>query len=230
LVFTFDLNVLTFSSCASDIAGEQVSAVSPTAGHVSLVMESANLAVIADGQIAHCTFAINGSASEGPSALTFVAAGMADAAQTDYTATGTSGSVTVTAPSGPVISIGSTSGARGTSVNVPISLTKNGPQIVTIAPLVFTFEPSVLTFSSCTSDIAGEQVSAVSPTAGYVRLVMQSAELTVIADGQIAHCTFAISGSASVGPSSLTFIAAGMADAAQNDITASGSSGSVTVQ
>jgi len=230
LVFAFDPDVLTFSSCASDIAGEQVSALSPTAGYVRLVMESAGLTVIADGQIAHCTFTINGSAAVGASALTFVAAGMADAAQTDYTASGTAGSVTVTAPSGPVITIGSASGAPGTPVNVPISLAQNGSNIVTIAPLVFTFDSTVLTFSSCTSDITGEDVSAVSPTAGYVRLVMESAGLTVIADGQIAHCTFTISGSASVGQSPLTFIAAGMADAAQNDITASGSSGSVTVQ
>jgi hypothetical protein len=163
------------------------------------------------------------------SALTFVAAGMADVALTDYTASGTSGAVTVSAPSGPVITIGFVSGARGTSVDVPVSLAKNGAGIVTIAPLVFSFDTNVLTFSSCTTDVPGENLSAVSPTDGYVRLVMESAGLTIISDGQIAHCTFAISGGAALGPSAVTFIAAGMADAALNDITASGGSGSVTV-
>jgi hypothetical protein len=95
--------------------------------------------------------------------------------------------------------------------------------------LVFSFDTDVLTFNSCTTDVPGENLSAVSPTAGYVRLVMESAGLTIIPDGQIAHCSFAISGSAALGPSTVTFIAAGMADAAQNDITASGGSGSVTV-
>ena len=51
-------------------------------------MHSAALSVISDGQIAHCTFTINGSAAVGPSALTFVAAGMADAARRSYTASG----------------------------------------------------------------------------------------------------------------------------------------------
>ena len=56
------------------------------------------------------------------------------------------------------IAIGSASGARGTQVSVAITLTQNGPNIVTIAPLVFTFDPTVLTFSSCASDVAGEQL------------------------------------------------------------------------
>ena len=42
-----------------------------------------------------------------------------------------------------MISIGSASGARGhVRWTFRISLTKNGPGIVTIAPLVFTFDPA----------------------------------------------------------------------------------------
>jgi Cohesin domain len=227
LVFTFDPAVLTFGSCSSDVSGKNVDAVSPAAGHVSMVV-SGGLTTIPDGAIAHCSFTISGGAPAGPSALTFVAAGMSDANQNDFTATGTSGAVTVTTTSGPQIAIGSASGAPGNVVSVAISLTKNGPNVVTIAPLVFTFDPAVLAFNGCTSDVSGKNVDAVSPSAGHVSLVV-SGGLTTISDGAIAHCGFTIAGGAPAGPSALTFVAGGMSDSNQNDFTATGTSGSVTV-
>ena len=49
----------------------------------------------------------------------------------------------------PVVAIGSSSGPPSSQVTIAISLTNNGANIVTVAPLVFTFDPTVLTFGSC---------------------------------------------------------------------------------
>ncbi|MFI5394453.1 MAG: cohesin domain-containing protein [Candidatus Binatia bacterium] len=235
LAFTFDPAVLTFNSCTSDVSGKNVDAVSPSAGHVSMVV-SGGLATIPDGAIAHCSFTIAVGAPTGASALSFLAAGMSDANQTDFTATGTSGAVTVTGTvtatptpaSVPRINIGFSSATRGSVVSVSIWLTKNGPSIVTIAPLVFTFDPTVLTFGGCTSDVSGKNVDAVTPSAGHVSMVM-SGGLAIIGDGTIADCTFTINTGAALGLSALSFVEAGMSDANQNDFTATGSSGAVTV-
>jgi hypothetical protein len=239
LAFTFDPAVLTFGGCASEVSGKNVDAVSPSAGHVSLVV-SGGLTTIPDGTIAHCDFTIAGGAPAGPSALSFVDAGTSDASQNDFTATGISGSVTITAPPAPTatptsppssvprINIGSASGAPGNVVSVAISLTKNGPALVTIAPLVFTFDPAVLTFGGCTSDVTGKNVDAVTPSAGHVSMVV-SGGLTTIPDGAIAHCAFTIDSGASLGAFTLSFVEAGTSDASQNDFTATGVSGSVTV-
>jgi hypothetical protein len=253
LVFGFDANVLSFVSCTTGVAGASISAVSPAGGQVNVVLThavpeggaAAALPVLPEGTVAQCTFAISAGASAGSTPLSFIGAETADGAGTEYSASGTNGAVTITAagtptatPTGPSISLGSVSGARGTSVNVPIALAKNGLQIVTIAPLVFGFDANVLGFVGCTTGVAGASISAVSPAGGQVNVVLThavpeggaAAVLPVLPEGTIAQCTFTISAGASAGSTALTFIGAETADAAGTEYSANGSPGSVTVQ
>jgi hypothetical protein len=153
------------------------------------------------------------------------------------TATWTS-TPTATAPvTVPQITLGSVPGAPGTSVNVPISLAKNGVPIVTIAPLVFGFDANVLSFVGCTTGVAGASISAVSPASGQVNVVLThtvpegaaAAVLPVLPEGTVAECTFTISASASAGSAPLTFIGAQTADAAGTEYSASGTNGAVTI-
>ena len=138
--------------------------------------------------------------------------------------------LTATVAAGPHISIGSPTGAAGAPVMVPISLAKNGPNIVTIAPLAFTFDPGVLTFGGCLKAAgvsAGKAVNAAMPTAGKITVVV-SGDLVVLPDGDIVDCTFTIAAGAS-GSTPLTFLSAAMSDDQFNDYDGSGTSGSVTV-
>ena len=131
---------------------------------------------------------------------------------------------------GPHISIGSPNGVAGAQVVVQISLTKNGPNIVTIAPLAYTFDPSVLTFGGCLKApgvSSGKAVNAAMPSAGRITVVV-SGDLVGLPDGDIVDCTFTIAAGA-VGSTPLTFQSAAMSDDQFNDYDASGTSGSVTV-
>jgi hypothetical protein len=145
------------------------------------------------------------------------------------TTTQTPTATPTTGGASPRVDVGSASGARGTSVTVPFTLTKNGFDIVTIAPLRVGFDPAVLTFASCTSQAAGKSATAALPQAGVLSVVL-SGDLSVFPDGVILNCTFGILSGASVGPSALTFIRADMADDEFNDLTGTGTSGSVTVE
>ncbi len=134
--------------------------------------------------------------------------------------------------SGPSIAIGSGTGAPGGMASIPVSLSSGGTDIILIGPLEFTFDSAVLTFNSCTSSLPGSYtVQAVSPSAGLVRMVIQSGSNLVIPDGELATCSFTIAASASGGTMTpLMFQAAGMSDADFNDITAAGTGGMVTVE
>jgi hypothetical protein len=203
LVFDFDDTVLSFDGCSSQVIGKTVEAVTPEPGQVSLVM-SGGLGVIPDGLIVSCRFSIAAGAPAGSSVLEFVRAGMADADLNDFEAEGVDGAVNVTAAAGPVVNIGMGSGVAGGEATVPLSLTKNGPAIVTIAPLVFDFDPATLSFVACDSQVGGKTVDAAVPQAGRVSLVM-SGDLGVIPDGMIATCRFNVAAGA---PSGTSVIAA----------------------
>ena len=253
LVVGFDPTFATFNSCVSKVTGKSV-----TAGlrenepdRLAIVMQG-DLSVIPDGPIVDCLFTIPGDAEPTDMAVTFEEAGMAEASGPKIDATGSDGTITVTAggvatatptspatatptptvgASGPRIGIGSASGAAGAQVSVPISLTKNGPNIVTIAPLAFTFDPNLLTFGGCTKGAgvsAGKAVNTATPSAGRVTAAL-SGDLVVIPDGVILDCTFTIAAGAASGPTALTFQSAAMSDDQFNDYDATGSSGSVTV-
>jgi hypothetical protein len=132
---------------------------------------------------------------------------------------------------GPFITIGSTIGAAGAQVTVPISLTKNGANIVTIAPLAYTFDPNVLTFGGCLKApgvSSGKAVNAAMPSAGRITVVV-SGDLVVLPDGDIVDCSFTIAAGAAAGSVAVTFESAAMADDQFNDYDATGTSGAVTV-
>ena len=215
----------------------------PSAGRATVTL-SGDLVVLPDGVIVDCTFTIAAGTAAGPVAVTFQSAAMADDQFNDYEATGSSGLVTVIpgAPptatatptinvSGPHITIGSTNGTAGSQVMMPISLTKNGPSIVTIAPLAFTFDPNLLTFGGClkTAGVsAGKAVDTAVPSAGRATVTL-SGDLVVLPDGAIVDCTFTIAAGAAAGPVAVTFQSAAMADDQFNDLTASGSNGVVLI-
>ncbi len=251
LVMTFDTNVLTFGSCTKAAAvsgGKSVNAAQPQPGRLTIAL-SGDLVPLADGEVLSCSFTINAAAPSGSTALTFQSAGLADDQFNDFDASGTSGSVMVgggetptptvaptatptVAATGPQITIGSASGAAGSQVTVPISLANNGPSIVTIAPLVVTFDANVLTFSNCTKAAGvsgGKSVNAATPMPGRVSIAL-SGDLVPIPDGEVLSCTFTINAGAAAGSTSLTFQSAGLADDQFNDYDASGTHGSVTVE
>jgi hypothetical protein len=244
LTATFDAAVLTMNSCAKTAgvsSGKSVNTAMPSAGHVSIAL-SGDLVVLPNGVILECTFTVNAAAESGTTPITFVSAGLADDEFNDYDATGTSGDVTIvanvptatptTAVSAPLITVGNASGAAGNPVQVPISLTKNGFNIVTIAPLVLSFDPAVLTFApnSCTRSDAvspGKSVNTATPQPGRLTIAL-SGDLAIIPDGEIVRCLFILAAGAS-GTTPLTFVSAGLADDQFEDIDASGSDGVVTV-
>jgi hypothetical protein len=142
------------------------------------------------------------------------------------------------------LAIGTAAGAAGGQVSLPISLTKNGRDVVTIAPLVFDFDEAVLGFNGCTALVAGKSAFTGSPAPGRASVVVidavldeqgmppptPPAGLTVFPDGPILSCSFTIAGGAPPGPSPITFISAGLADLQFNDFQAVGTNGSITVQ
>ena len=127
------------------------------------------------------------------------------------------------------VTIGSTTGSAGGQVTVPITLTKEAHNIVTIAPLVFEFNAQALRFKQCVARVDGKSVDAVSPSAGRVSFVMAGG-MDIIPEGPIVDCTFDVNANAAHGASPVKFVLAGMADADLNDIAASGTDGSVTVR
>jgi hypothetical protein len=131
----------------------------------------------------------------------------------------------------PHLTLGSTNGAAGSQVTVRVSLTSNGTNVVTIAPLRFSVDPSLLTFGMCTKAVgvsAGKAVNSAVPAAGQVSVAL-SGDLVAIPDGEIIDCTFTIAAGAANGVIAVTFQSAALADDQFNDYDATGSSGSVTV-
>jgi hypothetical protein len=130
----------------------------------------------------------------------------------------------------PLITIGQTIGSAGAEVTVPISLQSNGLSIVTVAPLVFTYDPVALTFESCSKADgvgAGKSLTTNSQTAGEVRMVL-AGDLTVLPDAEILECRFVIAIGAS-GEIAVPFVSAAVADTEFNDYDATGVSGTITV-
>ena len=241
LAYTFDPSVLTFGGCLKApgvSSGKSVNAAMPSAGKITVVV-SGDLVPLPDGDIVDCTFTLAAGAT-GSTPLTFQSAAMSDDQFNDYDATGTSGAVTVgggtptatptVGAAGPHITIGNANGAAGAQVTVPISLTKNGANIVTIAPLAYTFDPSVLTFGGCLKApgvSSGKSVNAAMPSAGKITVVV-SGDLVPLPDGDIVDCTFTLAAGAT-GSTPLTFQSAAMSDDQFNDYDATGTSGAVTV-
>jgi len=118
-------------------------------------------------------------------------------------------------------------------VTVAISLTKNGPNILTIAPLVLNFDPAVLTFGSCAKTAAvsaGKSVSTATPMAGEITVALQG-DLAIIPDGEIIDCTFTIAAGATSGGSTMvTFVSADLGDDQFNDFFPTGTNATVSIQ
>jgi hypothetical protein len=127
------------------------------------------------------------------------------------------------------ISLGAASGEAGSQVTVPISMEMEADDVVTVAPLLFDYDDSVLDFESCESRIDGKLLQALAPSPGRVGLALYG-NLDVIPDGTIAACTFTIADQAASGSTALKFVRAGLADLDLQDIEGAGSDGSVTVQ
>ena len=135
--------------------------------------------------------------------------------------------------------IGTASGAKGSMVSVAVNLAKNGTSPVTVAPLRFGFDSSVLTFNGCTSTVTGKIASWGLPSTGSASVVdyddvfgeagTPATDLTVFPDGTVLNCSFTIAAGAASGATPLTFVSAPLADAQFNDFPGVGTSGSITV-
>jgi hypothetical protein len=135
------------------------------------------------------------------------------------------------------IRVGSTSGARGAQVSLPISLAAQVNDLVTIAPLRLNFNSNALTFVNCASTLTSKTAVAESPGTGVASVVLYAdpfaappQSLTAIPAGTVMNCTFGIKAAAPTGPSPVTFVSAGLADSALHDINAAGEDGGVSIQ
>lgn len=130
----------------------------------------------------------------------------------------------------PHILVGDTSAAAGTIVTVPISLQQNGNSTVTLAPLELNYDPAILTFERCDKAAAvsrGKLLGAATPAAGTLRVVL-AGDLVPFADGDIVLCQFRIAATAT-GETTVAFVSAQLADAAEREFSATGRSGIVTI-
>lgn len=231
LQLSFDPAVLAFLSCnrAPGVSpGKTVSALSPEAGLLRVVL-AGDLAVLPDGPILECSFRIAVTATE-DTAVQFVSAELADAEFTELAATGTSGTVSITAGALPSIQIDTVNGGAGGRAVVPIRLTKNSLNIVTIAPLDIGFDGEALTPTACVAAAgvsAGKRVQWSVLEPGLLRVVL-AGDLDVLPDGPVIDCSFDVATTAS-GMSALTYVAANLADDELTDYEAIGTDGGVTV-
>lgn len=231
LTLRFDPAVLSFESCnraAGVSPGKTVSAGSPEAGLLRVVV-AGDLVPFPNGSIIECRFRIAASAS-GTTTISFVSALLADAEEQEFVAEGTSGTIAITGPPPPQLRIGQVNVAPGNLVSVPIALASHGRNLVTIAPLEFTYDSSKLLFRRCQRAVgvsSAKRVTTAVPNIGRVRLVLVG-DLTVLADGPVVECTFEAQ-AAATGVASLSFERANVADDSFNDFDASGSDGSVTL-
>ncbi len=227
----FDPAVLTFERCeraAGVSAGKIVSAATLEAGLLRIV-GAGDLVPFPNGPIVECRFRIAAGAS-GTTAISFVSAILADAGEQEFVAVGTGGTISVTGPPPPQIAIGRVSVAPGNLVSVPISLTSQGRNLVTIAPLEFTYDDTKLLFQRCQRAVgvsSTKEVRTAVPAIGRVRLVL-AGDLTVLADGPVVECTFEARSTAS-GTATIAFVSANVADDTFNDFEAAGADGSVTL-
>ncbi len=156
LVVGFDPGIVSFNACVSKVSGKAVDAGVPTdePDRLRIVMEG-GLSVIPDGLIIDCTFTIATGTEPGPMVVTFERAGMSDANLTQVEATGSDGTITVTAgglptatPTSPApatptatatptvgggeraINLDSVSGAPGATVSIAATLVNGGGVVV----------------------------------------------------------------------------------------------------
>lgn len=231
LELSFDPSVLSFDRCdraAGVSAGKIVSAATPQPGRLRVVAVG-DLVPFPSSTILECRFRIAGGAA-GSTVVRFVSAALADANELELPAEGTDGTVAITGPPPPAVTLGQVEVAPGNAVSVPISLTANGRNLVTIAPLEFTYDAAKLDFERCQRApgvSSQKRVTAAVPSSGRVRLVL-AGDLTVLADGPVVECTFIARSNAS-GSAALGFVSANVADDQFDDFDASGSDGSITL-
>lgn len=231
LELSFDPSVLSFDRCdraAGVSAGKIVSAATPQPGRLRVVAVG-DLVPFPSSTILECRFRIAGGAA-GSTVVRFVSAALADANELELPAEGTDGTVAITGPPPPAVTLGQVEVAPGNAVSVPISLTGNGRNLVTIAPLEFTYDAAKLDFERCQRApgvSSQKRVTAAVPSPGRVRLVL-AGDLTVLADGPVVECTFIARSNAS-GSAALGFVSANVADDQFDDFDASGSDGSITL-
>ncbi len=130
----------------------------------------------------------------------------------------------------PAITVGDISAAAGAVVTVPIFLQQNGNATVTLAPLILGYDPSQLSFERCDKApavSAGKIAAAATPSAGVLRVVL-AGDLVPFADGEILRCQFRIAVTAS-GQTTVAFVSAQLADAAEREFAATGRSGTITI-
>ena len=193
LELRFDPAVLAFERCdrASGVSvGKIVSAATPEVGLLRVVA-AGDLVPFPSGTILECRFRIAASAS-GTTEISFVAATLADASEQEFPAVGTSGTISITGPPPPQILIGSVSVAPGNSVSVAIAVNSQGRNLVTIAPLEFTYDDARLIFRRCQRAVgvsSQKRVMTAVPGSGQVRLVL-AGDLSVLEDGPVVECTF----------------------------------------
>ena len=173
------------------------------------------------------------TATHTPTTTPTVTATRTPTATATATATATSTATATPTPTSatifpPLITIHSASGSGGQTVDVPIELFKNGPDLVSLVPLVFDFDANAFQFQGCTSKVPRKTAMSTQPKTGRVSVVL-SGDLSVLPDANILDCFFAIDDGTAAGEYPLTFVIAGLLNADMDLYASRGTSGSITV-
>ncbi len=190
-----------------------------------------NLIALQDGPVVECTFEIAPSAPAGPTAVTIRNGNLADTSFNDFYSSGATATITISAPEGPQLKVVDTTAPIGGRVDVPVTLQKNGFDIVTISPLDLQFDPELLTAVGCRTASGVSQGKIVRSSViqpGILRAVM-TGDLVVLDDAPVFVCTFDVSPAAG-GTTSLSIQEAGLADTAYRDFTFAGGNGILTFE
>jgi hypothetical protein len=133
----------------------------------------------------------------------------------------------------PSIDLGSGSGSRGTTVQIPITLTNvTGTSIASIG-MDIGYDTNVL--GSLVASIgpagsaAGKSVSTSTPSPGVFRIGILGFNTTAIGEGVVAYVTFTINANANFGATTLANTPSA-SDQSGNPVIVGGANGSITVQ
>ncbi len=207
------------------------------------VLALENLNPIPDGEVFTCTFSIDAGATEGDVNLA-LDADAADLAGQDVALGEEDGTITVSSPM-PQIVVGDASGAAGTTVTVPVSLTVSAGAVA--AGVDIAYDSSLVAVDrdgsnvpNCTIDASigagtaaakelDAEIEAGSGTTEVLHVAVLSFEnFSELPAGPLFTCEFTIDGSAPEGVVTLANTPS-TSDASSNDLDTDGQDGSITV-
>jgi cohesin domain-containing protein len=127
----------------------------------------------------------------------------------------------------PSLLIGRAAGNPGDAVTIPVELTANGHEVLSIAALSFEFDSAALSFAECVSLVPGKNAVAT-PSAGRVALAL-SGDLNALPNGAVLNCRLTIRDTTQAGTYPVHFASVALLDAAATILGGIGTDGAVSV-